>query len=491
MLSLMADNVFGHGALARAIVAITATLSLVVGALTAVVAVRLWQVRDIGTEPGWRRTVPSGTPTPPAMSCSELACNYLLLGSDSRAGLSPEEQERFGTDESIGGTSRADTIMLVHVDPRLEDAIVLSFPRDLWVEIPGRGRDRINTAFEGGLKQGGPQLMAQTITDLTGLEIDHYLHVDLEGFKRIVDTLGGIDICIPAYNVNTPGWLTATSANGEPVQVYYDDVGHIADPDAGLNIEPGCQRLAGDQALAYVRARHLPCDHIPDFSRIGRQQQFLRAVLNQMLQPTMAVKAPALVSPILASLRRDPAFATSDLIYLAGRLRGLTSGAVEFRSVPGLAAQVGAKSVLRMDPSANQIFAAIRRGGPIGSAGTQLVETPPSEANTTVAVVDAGSGDTAAGVQAVLADAGFDITPGIWPRDETPTEAPTSAIVFRPATAAHAQVVSAYFPDLPLVASAGLRDAHVAIVVNSSYELVDPGEAPGSDGASECPSPAA
>lgn len=291
-------------------------------------------------------------------------------------------------------------------------------------------------------------------------------------------------MCIPSYNVNTPGWLTATSPSGEPVRIYHDEVGHIVDPDAGLNIEPGCQRLAGDQALAYVRARHLPCDHIPDFSRIGRQQQFLRAVLNQLLQPTMVVKAPALVSPILASLRRDRSFATSELIYLAGQLRGLTSGAVEFRTVPGLAAQVGAKSVLRMDPAAKEIFAAIRQGRPIGTAGTRLINTPPSEAGTTVAVVDARSGDAASDVQALLSDAGFDVAPGFWRPEDVPIDATGPAIVFRPGTSAHAQVVGAYFPDLPLVESTDLRGADVAMWIDRSYEVVEPG----SEGAGACPS---
>ena len=125
--------------------------------------------------------------------------------------------------------------------------------------------------------------------------------------------------------------------DGKPTRVYVDDIGHIADPNSGLNIEPGCQRLDGTQALAYVRSRHLPCDHVPDFARIGRQQQFLRAVVNQMLQPSMVVKAPALVSPVLENLRRDEGLLPSDLVYLVGQLRGLSTGAVEFRAVPGVA----------------------------------------------------------------------------------------------------------------------------------------------------------
>jgi LCP family protein required for cell wall assembly len=478
----MAERISGHGTVTRALVGVTASLALVVGLVTAGLTVRWVQLRGINVDPIWQRTGPAGTPSGP---CADQACNYLLLGSDSRAGLPPEQEQRFGTDESLGGASRADTIMLVHTDPRLQKAIVLSFPRDLWVAIPGRGHDRINTAFEGGPRRGGPQLVAQTVTNLTGLQIDHYLYVDLGGFRRTVNTLGGVDMCIPAYNVNTPGDLTGHGSNGEPVLVHYDEIGHIADPDSGLNIKPGCQRLNGDQALAYVRARHLPCDHIPDFARIGRQQQFLRAVVNQMLQPGMVARAPALVEPVLGNLRRDAKLLPSDLVYLVGKLRGLSTGAVEFRTVPGFAAQEGTKAVLRMDPSAREIFRAIRSGRPIGNVGTALVNTPPSEANTSVAVVDANSGATASRVESVLNDAGFDVSPGIWPASEAPIEVHGPAIVFRPEASANANVVAAYFPDLQLIPSADLRSAQVAIVVPSSYTLVRPGQGGGSGG---CPS---
>ncbi|MBA3737408.1 MAG: LCP family protein [Actinobacteria bacterium] len=484
----MAERISGRGSVARALVGVTATLALLVGLVTAGLTVQWVGLRGIGTDDIFHPVGPSGSPTPAQTGpCADQACNYLLLGSDSRAGLSPEQQEQFGTDESIGGATRADTIMLVHTDPRLQKAIVLSFPRDLWVAIPGRGHDRINTAFEGGLRRGGAQVVAQTVANLTGLKIDHFLYVDLEGFRRTVTTLGGVDMCIPAYNVNTPGDLTGTGPDGEPILVHYDEVGHIADPNSGLNIEPGCQRLDGDQALAYVRARHLPCDHIPDFARIGRQQQFLRAVVNQMLQPSMVVKAPALVGPVLKNLRRDADLLPSDLVYLVGQLRGLSTGAVEFRTVPGVAAQEGTKAVLRMDPSAHEIFRAIRQGRPIGDVGTQLVNTPPSEANTRVAVVDADSEGTAPAVESVLSDAGFDVTPGIWSVSEAPIDVTGPAIVFRPEASAEAQVVAAYFPDLTLVASEDLRGAQVAIVVDATYSLVRPGEGGGNGGTGECP----
>jgi hypothetical protein len=287
--------------------------------------------------------------------------------------------------------------------------------------------------------------------------------------------------------VNTPGYLTHTLSSGSTTQVYYPEEGHIADPNSGLNIRPGCQRLNGSEALAYVRARHLPCDHIPDFARIGRQQQFLRAIVNQILRPSVIVRAPALVGPILENLRRDAELLPSDLVYLVGQLRGLSTGAVEFRTVPGVAASVGTKSILRMDPSAEQIFRAIREGRPIGSVGTRLVNTPPSEANIRVAVVDIESGGTASRAEAFLADAGFDISPGIMPASEAPSGVQGPAIVYRPGASSHADVVAAYFPDLPLVIAPDLRRAQVALVVSSSYTVRPPGQGDGDDVSGGCP----
>ncbi|HJQ72643.1 MAG TPA: LCP family protein [Actinomycetota bacterium] len=474
-----------HRTLTRVFLGVTATTALLVALVTTLLTVQWVQLRDVGTDDTFRRADPSGEPGAETGRCSRQPCNYLLLGSDSRRGFSLEQVPP--TIDGEPPTSRADTVMLVHIDPVRQRAIVLSFPRDLWVRIPGLGFDRINAAFEGGLQNGGPQLMAQTVANLTGLAIDHYLYVDLAGFQRIVDTMGGVAMCIPSYNVNTPGWLTHTVSPGESEQVYYDEIGHIADPDAHLNIEPGCQHLNGTEALAYVRARHLPCDHIPDFARIGRQQQFLRAVINQLLRPAMAVKAPSLISPILESLRRDKGFLPSDLVYLAGQLRGVSTGAVEFRAVPGVAAWEGTKSVVRMAPSASRIFAAIREGRPLGSAGTQLLSTPPSEANTSVAVVDVGSQGKVGPVSRSLADAGFDVTPGLWTEDEGPSNVDGNAIVFRPGADAEARVVAAYFPGLPLVESEELRGTQVALVITRSYAPQEPEEG-GEPPASECPS---
>lgn len=459
------------GRASRAALAVSATFALVLGLVLSVAAVQWVGLRNVGTEPGFVPVGPTNSPgaspvLPPTGECSDQPCNYLILGSDSRAGLTEEELNQFGTDDEIGGENRADTIMLVHTDPALQQAIILSFPRDLWVEIPGQGWGKINGAFAGGVSGGGPQLMARTIADLTGLQVDHFLYVDLAGFQKIVDTLGGVEMCPPQYLA-------------DPV------TGRITDPLTGLDVLPGCQRFDGSSSLAFVRTRHLPCDAIPDFSRIGRQQQFLRAVINQMLRPEQIVRAPGLVEPIVANMRRDKGFLPGDLVYLVGQLRGITTGAAEFRAVPALPAWEGSLAVVRMDPSANQIFSAIRKGRPINDVGTTLVSTPLSPANVRVAVIDRASGDVAGEVEALLSGAGFDVSPGIWDAARAPVGiSGVAAIIYSPGHDAEAEALTKYLPGAKVVESKALRDVPVAVLVTSSY---DPAPTSPNGAASECP----
>lgn len=466
-----------YGRAPRLLIAIAASLAFAIAAVSAassLVWVRAWRIGTVYTEELFVGGVTpsssvSASPLPPTGKCSENPCNFLLLGSDSRSGLTAEQQTQFGTDDQIGGSNRADTIMLVHTDPRTGGSVIVSFPRDLWVEIPGHGADRINAAFEGGLERGGPGLMAQTVANLTGLRIDHFLYVDLAGFQRVVDTLGGVQMCVPAYDVNTPGWLTQSTATGER-QVYDSRVGRVVDLNTGLDVKAGCQRMDGVTALAFVRTRHLPCDTIPDFARIGRQQQFLRALINQMLRPSQLARAPGLVEPVLANLKRDESFLPGDLIYLVGQMRGLSTGATEFRAVPGVEGTVGSRSVVLMDPRAQEIFSAIRQGQPLPEVGTELGNTPISPANVNVAVIDAQSLGKATVVQILLANAGFDVDPGIWPGWRTPKGIRGLTLVYRPGAEREASVVHAYLPGVRVVESAKLEGVPVAVVVDPTFQ---------------------
>jgi LCP family protein required for cell wall assembly len=478
-----------HGRTARWLVGISASLAIMIGAGSAYGFVAYQQAQNQGggvifeKDRGSSPEPDSEAPTGP---CIDDVCNYLLLGSDSRQGLSDQEQTEFGTDRQIGGENRADTIMLVHTDPALEKAIILSFPRDLYVDIPGQGQDKINAAFEGGIDGGGAIRVAETVHDLTGLKINHVLYVDLAGFQGVIDTLGGVDMCISGENVNTPGYVETEEADGTIGQIFYEEPGHIVDPRTGLDVVPGCQTLPGDQALAYVRTRHLKCDAAaPDFYRITRQQQFLRAVINRLLQPEQLARLPFMIKPILSNLRRDEGLKIADLAFLTGQLEGVSTGAAEFRTVPSYPdpANLG---ILRMDRSAEKIFAAIRDGKQLGDIGLDLVYTPPSEANVPVIIVDRGAGENLLAVQEIVSQAGFDIGPGVVAAGDYAERVAGNVIAYAPGSEAEAQVVKKYFPSMELKEVEGLPDP-VAIFVTPSFEPAPIGG--GSAATTDCPDP--
>lgn len=478
----------GHGRVVRAFVAITASLSLLVAAGGAFAAME-YRAVDTCTPQTCLRPPPTDAPKGTYGPCVQDVCNYLLLGSDSRAGLTPAQIARFGDNASIGGSNRADTIMLVHTDPKLKKAIILSFPRDLWVNVPHHGMDKINAAFEGGISGGGADIMARTIHTLTGLTINHTLYVDLAGFEGVVNTLGGVKMCISAENVNTPGYVDTPNPDGTTSPVYNAEVGYIFDPYTGLNVKPGCQTLDGLQALAYVRARHLRCDAAaPDFYRISRQQQFLRNVINRLLQPSELTKLPTEIGPILRNFTRDPDLKIADLAYLVGQLRGINTGAAEFRSVPGHAGVEGGLDVVLMDPAAEQIFKAIRDGKPIGNVGTTSQYTPPSSATIVAPVIDRSSGGKAQDVEQILADSGFDVSKGVVDAGSYGSSAAGNVIAYAPGHDLEAKVVQQYFPGLQVKEVKGLAD-HVAVFITASYRPAQIGTGGGTTTPPDCVGP--
>jgi hypothetical protein len=215
-----------------------------------------------------------------------------------------------------------------------------------------------------------------------------------------------------------------------------------------------------------------------------------------MLEPAQLAKAPGLVGPVLASLHRDREFTPGDLVYLVGQLRGLSTGAVEFRSVPGTPTMEGSFSVVRMDPTAREIFKAIEQGRSISGVGTELESTAPSEANTVVQVIDAGNPSGAASAEDILSQAGFDVSPGVV-AGEAPKGVRHAVIAYLPGEEDYAKVVSTYFPDLKMVQVADL-DAPVVVVVPPGYQPTGPGgEGSGGGGqggatpTNDCPSPTA
>jgi LCP family protein required for cell wall assembly len=196
--------------------------------------------------PAQANDVPEAIPT--AVPEPNGAQNILLVGVDARPG---EE------------VSRTDSIVLVHLDPHTGNVGMLSFPRDLWVNIPGYGKNRINTAYlTGERKLGpgyGPALLKKTVGELTGLPIDHFVMINFDGFKTVIDSLGGINVDVP-----------------KPI----DDAAYPTDDYRTIKIhfDAGEQLLDGERALQYARTRHADSD----FGRNQRQQQVLLAIFDRI-----------------------------------------------------------------------------------------------------------------------------------------------------------------------------------------------------------------
>jgi LCP family protein required for cell wall assembly len=177
--------------------------------------------------------------------------NVLLIGSDSRAGLTAEEQFELGA-AAVGG-ERADTLILAHIDPAEDHVTMVQFPRDLYVPIAGGSSNRINAALVEGIRP-----MLTTVKRLTGLTINYFAKIDIAGFRDLVDAIGGVEICLT-----------------EPIPF---------DPQTGLEITedevPGLVKFDGDRALRFVRSRQFTTG---DFQRIQNQQRFVAAAIDKIL----------------------------------------------------------------------------------------------------------------------------------------------------------------------------------------------------------------
>jgi len=186
--------------------------------------------------------------------------NWLIVGSDSREGLSDDQIRQLHLGRAEG--RRTDTIILLH-RPESGAPTLVSLPRDSYVPIPGLGRNKLNAAYAFG----GAPLLVRTVEQVTGLRVDHYAEVGFGGFVGMTDAVGGVELC--------------------PSRA-------IRDKKSGLRVQKGCQEMDGPTALAYVRARYF--DPTGDLGRVKRQQEFLGAVFDRAASPATVLNPWRMVS---------------------------------------------------------------------------------------------------------------------------------------------------------------------------------------------------
>jgi polyisoprenyl-teichoic acid--peptidoglycan teichoic acid transferase len=283
--------------------------------------------------------------------------NVLLVGSDSREGLSGDAADQAGKEEVTG--ERSDTIILLHVDPGAQKAGILSIPRDLYVPIAGtEGSDRVNVAFA----LGGAERLLATVQEGLGIQINHFAEIDFVGFRESVDALGGVSVFVP-----------------NPAR----------DTFSGLDLpRAGCVELNGEQALAWVRSRHYEYltggrwieDPRGDLGRISRQQDFLRRVMKKAARTgiTNPLRLNRLVGIGVRNLTVDAAMSTSDIASLARRFRTVDPDTVDTLVLPTQPRTVGGNEVLV--PKEAEAKATIDRLTGVGASGAPITAPPPTPA---------------------------------------------------------------------------------------------------------------
>ncbi|MEU9165859.1 LCP family protein [Streptomyces sp. NPDC048424] len=278
--------------------------------------------------------------------------NILLIGSDSRSG---KDNAPYGQDE---GTERSDTTILLHLPEDRRSATAVSIPRDLMTEIPpclkadgSRTGDRF-AQFNWAFQWGGAACTIRTVEKLTGIRVDHHMVIDFGGFKKMVDAIGGVEICLK-----------------EPVD----------DSEAKLRLAAGRQTLQGEQALGFVRARY-SLGNGSDTERMERQQQFLGSLVKKVKSNGVLLN-PARLYPLLdaatSSVTTDPGLASLRGLYeLVRGIRDIPTDQVKFLTVPRRPYSADPNRDELAEPDAARLFQQLRTDRPVTVAPPEGVTTP-------------------------------------------------------------------------------------------------------------------
>jgi LCP family protein required for cell wall assembly len=262
----------------------------------------------------------------PASSAQSAGQNWLIAGSDNRQGLSQQQIDTLHVGDDFG-TANSDSLMLLHMGGGRP--VLISIPRDSYVPIPGHGSNKINAA----LGFGGPALLVQTVENVTGLNINHYLGIGFGGLVSVVNGVGGVNMCLPTA---------------------------LHDYDSGANLPAGCHTLDGAQALAFVRDRHSFADQ--DLQREQDQRAFLKALLAKATSPGVYLNpftALPFGSAAASSISVDQGTHLYNLISVAMALRNPQTGTVPIASADYPTTNAG-DAVLWDQTEALQLFNALK-----------------------------------------------------------------------------------------------------------------------------------
>jgi LCP family protein required for cell wall assembly len=387
--------------------------------------------------------------------------DILLIGNDTRAGATRAELKALHTGHDRS-TANADTMMVLHVPHDGGRPTLVSFPRDSWVTIPGYGKGKINAAYPDGYRaaqaRGRGEKAAQsagiistirTIHGLTGLHIDHYMQVNLLGFYRISEAIGGVTVCLnAAQNAGT-------------------DRDEFGSGYSGIDLPRGVSVIKGKQALAFVRQRHgLPHG---DLDRIKRQQYFLKAAFAKITSAGTLLnpfKMRDLLTAIGGSLLTDPAL---DLLSLARQFESLTSGRIRFATIPNNGPQLiypdGVETaIVEVNRAAIPAFIS-RLEGKGDAAFAQATAADPA-----TVTVDVLNGTDTARLASRNADAlrgfGFRINTV----DSTPSSTPTTTVEYPPGQEGKAKAVLRVVPHAKAVPTSDVP--RVTLVLGTDGRVV-------------------
>ncbi len=382
--------------------------------------------------------------------------NYLLIGSDTREFVGNDaEEEAFGTTADAAG-QRSDTMMVLHVEPDAQRTLAVSFPRDLWVDIPGVGGSRINAAFN----EGGPDKIVETLKSNFGIEINHYLEVDFKTFKGVVNAIGNVPVYFPYA---------------------------ARDEKTGLYVTlPGCPRLDGAAALSYVRSRGLEyysipeqewvnADAVPDIDRIARQQDFMRKLAGLAVQKSLndPLAANEIADQVLENLKIDQNLSKDDIFALIDAFRTIDpndQSSLEFQTFPWEEGptQQGQAVLYPSEPEADEMIARLMDfSGNTASAGSAV---PPADIRVRVVNGSGRQGEAAAALTA-LKDLGFE---GAGTRNDSRGTVEETEIHYAPGAQDKARTVFRYLsPDAKLVEDRDLKGADVAVVLGANFAAIE------------------